>query len=327
MKTISFIGSHKNAGKTTVFNFVHKRLHEEAQNSTPICLTSIGINGEDIDSFENKPKPLIPIHKNSLFITSHEHLKNKTGRYDVLYIFSDPVFKKIYVLGRALLNFNIVLEGPNEKQAILSIKKKLRLILKKGYLLIDGSMDRQFLAHPDISDAIYVSMLVSTKKNQQKKVEDLLVSLSIPDVKRKQKRFLEINFKEDRKSILFNENNDILYTSQDIPFLDKDLKQTCLDHRETPCYLYINGALSKTFYAFLSPFRNLTIILDNFTCYQNIFISQHQSNGFRPDLRLFHSPIVKKIFLKQEKNIDSFLLPDNMMACNLFRDNIHEIRT
>ncbi len=326
MKTISFIGSHKNAGKTTVLNFVHKRLHEEAQNSVPICLTSIGINGEDIDSFENKPKPLIPIHKNSLFITSTEHLKNKTGRYEVLYIFSDPVFKKIYILGKALLSFNIVLEGPNEKQAILSIKKKLHLFLKKGCLLIDGSMDRQFLAHPDISDAIYVSMLVSSKKNQQKKVEDLLFALSIPDVNKKQKLFLATKLQEDKKSIFFNKNNDILYSSQDIPFLDKDLKQVCLNTRETVCFLYINGALSKSFYAFLSPFSNLTVIVDNFTCYQNIFTSQHQNSGFRPDLRLFHSPIVEKIFIKQEKGVDSFSLPGNMIAHNIFRDNINEIR-
>lgn len=323
MKTISFIGSHKNAGKTTVLNFVHQRLH--AGNGMPICLTSIGINGEDADSFDNRPKPLIPVYADTLFITCASHLKQKAGRYQVVDIFSDPVLKKVYVLGRALTGFSMVIEGPNEKQAILAIKEQLHPIVKHGVLLIDGSMDRQFLAHPEISDAIYVSMLITSNRNQQAQVENLLSALSIPDADNRLKSLVTANLKKNIKSLLFNDDHALIYIGQDIPFMDEALKNACRETRDTKHYLYVNGALSTTLYAFLSPFRNMTVILDNFTCFQNVGKSRLSEKRFRPELRLFHAPIVNKVFLKQERGHNHVALPENMTAYNLFRDNINEI--
>ena len=49
METLAFIGSDKNAGKTTVFNFVYQKMHAA---DTMVCLTSIGINGEPVDTYE-----------------------------------------------------------------------------------------------------------------------------------------------------------------------------------------------------------------------------------------------------------------------------------
>lgn len=325
MKTISFIGSHKNAGKTTVLNFVHQQLYKKDGNSMPICLTSIGINGEDVDAFDGKSKPLIPLLKNSFFITSAEHLTHKAGRYQVVDIFSDPIFKKVYILCKALTGFTIVIEGPNEKQAILDIKNRLRSKIGHGVLLIDGSVDRQFLAHPDISDAIYISMLMTSNRHQKKQVESLLAALSIREAENRQKQYIKAHMKKGVKTILFRHDHTMVYKGRDIPFLDEALKTTCLELRDTRCYLYVNSSVSASLYEFLSPLHFLTIILDNFTCVQNVGTTRLPGHKFMPEFRLFHAPVVEKVFIKQENQVDEIVLPENVTAHNLFRDNVNEI--
>ncbi len=72
MKTLTFIGSDKNAGKTTAFNFVYKKLQNAHCQSARICMTSTGISGEAEDKFTGRNKPFVDIFKNTYFITSSQ---------------------------------------------------------------------------------------------------------------------------------------------------------------------------------------------------------------------------------------------------------------
>jgi len=325
MKTFSFIGSDKNAGKTTALNFVYRRLWE-AGTDTQICLTSIGINGEDIDAYEGHPKPRIRLYKGSCFITAGEHLKELTGKYEICFSFSD--FNKLYILGKCLTDFQIVLEGPNNKQEMLRLKTVLEDIFPKSCLLIDGSVDRQFLAHPDISDAFYFALLVSDRKEQIRKAEDLLFSLSFPICSASQKDFLKAARKEETKSLLADDNNQILYQGNEIPSLDASLKNVCLKYKNASSLLYLNGALSKSLFTFLSPFKQLKVVLDNFTLYQNVSVHENHGRRFAPEILLLHPVTVQKIFLKQDTRAENKIgltIPENIQLHNLFREKPHEI--
>lgn len=324
MKTFSFIGSDKNAGKTTVFNFVFRKLLEDPGQDARVCLTSIGINGEEVDTYEGHAKPFIYLYKNSYFVTACEHLKELTGKYEICFSFND--FNKLYIFGKCLTDFQVVLEGPNSGQELLRLKKVVANILPKSYLLIDGSIDRQFLAHPDISDDFYFALLISDRREQIQKAQDLLYSLTFPVCAENQRQFLANTGHQDTKSILYDKKNQILYHGSEIPGFDEDLKDICMKYKNAKTSLYLNGAFSKSLFAFFAPFKNLTIILDNFTLYQNMSVSENPGPRFSPEIFLLHPVRVNKIFLKQDAGKTVFPgLPKNIPVINLFRENPYEI--
>ncbi|MCP4113540.1 MAG: hypothetical protein GY749_49785 [Desulfobacteraceae bacterium] len=330
MKTFSFIGSDKNAGKTTVLNFVYKRLWEKHGEETPVCLTSIGINGEEIDAYEGHPKPRIRVFKSSFFVTAGEHLKELTGKYEVFDTFSN--FNKLYILGKCLSDFQVVLEGPNNKQELAELKKIVNVIIPRTCLLIDGSIDRQFLAHPDISDAFYFALLVSDRKEQIQKAKDLLFSLTFSACSKDLKTELEKIRRQDTKSVLLDKESQVLYHGNEIPSFDANLKNICMKYKNKDSILYLNGALSKSLFTFFAPFKKLEIILDNFTLYQNVSVRESHGTRFAPEILLLHCVRINKIFLKQENlaynktgNTGSLGIPRNVPVHNLFRENPYEI--
>ncbi len=325
MKTYSFIGSDKNAGKTTAMNFVYRELSLTKPEEIDICITSIGINGENIDTYEGKEKPIIQIRRGSYFITAGEHLTGQAGNYVTCCSFSGSDFIKTYILGKASLDFNLVVEGPNDKQGLIRLKQKLTQLLDDTICLIDGSIDRQFIGHPDVSDQLFFSLLITDRREQQQKTGDLLEALSMLPCSDKNR--LDINrLKESNsKSILLSEDGSLLYHGMVIPFLDKNLKTVCHENSKNNCLLYLNGAFGKLLHQFFAPMRNLDIVLDNFTLYQNISTKIRTRRTFYPRLSVYHVIPVKNIFLKQENWDTQFKSLAEIPTHNLFRENPHEI--
>jgi hypothetical protein len=192
--------------------------------------------------------------------------------------------------------------------------------------LIDGSIDRQFLAHPAVSDAFYFALLVSTRKEQVQKTEDLLFSLSLKACSQRLRTSLKAYLEEDTKSLLLGERSELLYESKKIPFLDRNLHSQCLAYKQRTCFLYLNGALTTSLYTLLAPHSNLTVILDNFTLYQNIAVHDNRGKTFRPRLLILNPVEVKRIFVKQETSRYALSVPENISVYNLFREDFHEVR-
>ncbi|MBU2510604.1 hypothetical protein KJ966_04680 [bacterium] len=325
MITYSFIGSDKNAGKTTVLNFVYRQLNHSKSDETDICITSIGINGESIDNYERKEKPTIQVQKGSYFITAGEHLAGKAGNYITCCSFCGPGFLKTYVLGKALLDFFLIIEGPNDKTGLIKLKQKLAIVLKNSICLIDGSIDRQFIGHPDVSDYILFSLLITERREQQQKTADLILALSLQLCSVEQRVGINQYKENESKSILLAADGSLLYHGINIPFMDKELKQICHKNRKECCILYLNGAFGNSLHQFLAPMRKLDVVLDNFTLYQNITTGVQQRRVFSPRLFLYHAVPVKKIFLKQENWNSQFRPSVEVPVHNLFRDDPYEI--
>jgi hypothetical protein len=325
MITYSFIGSDKNAGKTTALVFVYRRLMEQENGRNPVCLTSIGINGESVDAYENRVKPSIPVQNGGLFVTAGEHLSRLKGMYAVLHTFSGFEFNKTYVLARALCAFSVILEGPNDRAGVLKMKEVIGRKSEDCICLIDGSIDRQYIGHPTISDGICFALLLSSRPEQLTKAEDLLHGLTLKRTHKQTIDLINRNTKGGVKSILFDEKGKILYRGAGIPFLDSDLKDICLEHKNKSCTLYLDGSLPRSLYAFFAPFRNLLIVLDNFTQYQNISTQRNASKKFQPRLELYHGVPLHSLYLKEEGLDYPIRLPLDVPVYNLFRDDLYEI--
>ena len=313
MKTYSFIGSDKNAGKTTAFNFVYQDCLKSGQT---VCLTSIGINGELADSYEGHEKPSITVFRDTCFITSCEHLMELNGKYEIMHIFSRVNFGKDYLLGKALFDTELVLEGPNNGADILTIKEVVENTISDTLLLIDGSIDRQFLGAPEISDAFYFSFLITDRSTQLSKAMDLLTSIKLPVAQSKYNFPIKEHKTNATKSLLLDSDGKIIYEGRKIPFMDDKLKDLIKKRREEELVIYINGALTKTFHGFLKIFKKLVIVLDNFTQYQNIHISNTNDKTY--NIFILNKVIVKKIFLKEEVE-NELDLPENIPVQNIFR--------
>ena len=83
METYCFIGSDKNAGKTTALNFIYDSLCRK-DCPPPLCLTGIGINGERVDNFDGSAKPEVRLRVGSHFLTHARHLEDHNGQYRTL---------------------------------------------------------------------------------------------------------------------------------------------------------------------------------------------------------------------------------------------------
>lgn len=323
MKTYCFIGTDKNAGKTTAFNAVYA---ERVRRGQTLLLTSIGINGETTDEFDGGIKPGIRVMPGSFFVTAGEHLTGHTGKYDTWATFVPPRFAKPLVLGRCTLAFDILLEGPNTGTELSLLKGELAgLIPSESILLVDGSIDRQFLASPELCDAFYFSMLFSKREPQRRKAEAFLSALSFQGCSGNVARMIDEEKEESTRAILFNEDGSVIHHGELMPFADKALHDKLGKLGARPAVLYLNGALTLTLAEYLAPLKGLTLVLDNMTLYQNVSAGPRKALLFKPEVRLLHTVKVKRIFIREEAPFDRSLLPANAEVYNLFRDGTHGI--
>lgn len=323
MKTYCFIGTDKNAGKTTAFNAV---VAERVRKGQTLLLTSIGINGETSDEFDGGVKPGIRVMPGTLFVTAGRRLGAHTGKYDTLATFVPPRFARPLVLGRCTLAFDILLEGPNTGTELALLKRELHgLVPPETLLLIDGSIDRQFLAHPELCDAFYFSVLFSKREPQRRKAEGFLAALAFKGCDPAVADAIGAAKEEATRALLFDGAMNVVHHGRVMPFSDKTLHKALGSLGNKTGLLYLNGALTLSLAEYLAPLSGLALVLDNMTLYQNVSPGPSKALCFRPEIRLLHTVKVKMIFIREEAPFDRRLLPANTPVHNLFRDGIYGI--
>lgn len=322
MITVTFIGSDKNAGKTTAFNHVYEKL--TGDDSRDICLTATGISGERIDRFYGHAKPEIRIFKNSCFVTAEAQLSNREDRFEPLVTLSPPDFSKVYVFGRSKEDFNLILEGPNTRNELILMKKRIHRKMKNPILMIDGSVDRQFVAHPSVTDGFYFSVLISENPRLMARTNGFLLPFSLSRCPEKIKKAIACHLKENLKSLLLSDSFEVLHAGCDIPFQDKTLFHRLSGQKHQKTYLYLSGALSPTLASAIRNVKALTVILDNFTLYQTIAAAEI-ADPFYPRLFLFHPVRIYGIFIQDTTGSADkrslIHLPEGVPVWDLFKDS------
>jgi GTPase SAR1 family protein len=151
--TISLVGMVKNAGKTTLLN---ELIDQAVLSNRVLGLTTIGHDGEKMDSVTNTPKPLIEVYAGTLIATAKDMLEQSGLKYEVLDVTDEQTAFGPIVIVRMLSAGAVELMGPRSNNAL---KRVARIMTKWGaeLILVDGALDRVSSASPAVADGVFLS--------------------------------------------------------------------------------------------------------------------------------------------------------------------------
>lgn len=135
-KVISFIGNVKNAGKTTVMNSYLKYLNND------VAITSIGLDGEEIDQVTLFEKPQILVKKGYYIATAEGTLTNFTCEYEVLEETNIHTSIGEVVIVKVLSDGKALVAGPAKVNDMIKLINQLNNY-QLSKILIDGAFSRQ----------------------------------------------------------------------------------------------------------------------------------------------------------------------------------------
>lgn len=138
LKTIGIVGTAKNTGKTTALIALAGAL-EAARKK--VALTSIGYDGEAVDSLTLLPKPRIDLPAGALVATAERCLENArlkadlTERTGISTALGEVLILRVTAPGR------MVVAGPNQREGLAQV---ISMLEEAGsdIVLVDGAMAR-----------------------------------------------------------------------------------------------------------------------------------------------------------------------------------------
>ncbi|HAK44715.1 MAG TPA: hypothetical protein DCO79_02175 [Spirochaeta sp.] len=208
-RIIATIGICKNAGKTTVLNYLLASMHEKYC----IGITSIGYDGEETDFVTLLPKPKVTVYPGMYVATSSACLEKTDVNYDLICDtgFKTPVGSVSIVNIRS--EGTIEVSGPSIAS---QIKKVDDLMLELGChkIIADGAAGR--LSYAAYADASILSIGAA-------------VSTDIEKVVLRAKHAVEML---SLKSYIKNETEDGLVFTFRGAMADKDLSAIMSEHRD-----------------------------------------------------------------------------------------------
>ena len=152
-RSLSIVGLEKNTGKTVCLNYI---LHRLNQLNVKVGVTSIGVDGEQVDSVFATAKPEITLYEGTRFITSEQHymkrqlvsvLEEVDSRRTAL---GPLVTARVLVRGKALLS-GAATTGVLRQQIEHLNSRGARLTI------VDGALSRLSLASPTVTEAMVLA--------------------------------------------------------------------------------------------------------------------------------------------------------------------------
>lgn len=270
-KSVSVIGLEKNTGKTETLNYVLKRLKGTKKQ---IAITSIGLDGERIDSVTQTQKPEIIVSKGVIFVTSEKHFFEKQLTAEILDISNHRTALGRLVIAKALSEGKVILSGPSDTAGV---RKLINNLIKWDVdtTIVDGALSRLSLASPAVTDA----MILAT---------GAALSANIPQLVRKT-RFVKQLIELEPVDIALSEQLQLLKSG--IWAIDKESKIHDLDIQsvfmidkserdifEFGTKLYVAGAVSdKLINCLRTHKRPVELIIHDFS---KMFASQLNFDAF-----------------------------------------------
>lgn len=151
MKTIGFVGTAKNTGKTTTALHI---LELVSAAGIPTALTSIGFDGENTDHVTGLPKPRYFAGKGVVLATAASLLPVGTAGYTDIQPTGLKTILGEIVIARVKEPGYVVLAGPNRKVDLRIILEKLSP-LGIELTMVDGALNR--LAALVVADGMVLS--------------------------------------------------------------------------------------------------------------------------------------------------------------------------
>ena len=160
-RSLSIVGLEKNTGKTVCLNYLLRRL-DEMQVSTAV--TSIGVDGEQVDSVFATAKPEIRLYEGMQFVTSERHYLLRQLVSRIL-----AVDERRTALGR-LLTAEVVVPGKillSGAATTAVLRQQISHARDRGVHLtvVDGALSRLSLASPTVTDAMILATGAAVSPN------------------------------------------------------------------------------------------------------------------------------------------------------------------
>ncbi len=149
--TLAIIGLAKNTGKTTTLNACIKTL----PNDTRIALTSIGLDGEQIDQLTFLPKPQITVKKGMIIATAEDTLKDTLIKYSLIKRTTCSTALGNIVIIKITHPGNVVIAGPSTNKDLSTIITTLKPL--SDIILVDGAFNRKTVASIPSLDGVILA--------------------------------------------------------------------------------------------------------------------------------------------------------------------------
>ena len=162
-RNLSIVGLEKNTGKTVCLNYILGRLHQLCVST---AVTSIGVDGEQVDSVYATAKPEITLYKDMQFITSHKHYLQRRLVSKIIAVDERHTALGQLVTGQVLNPGRIILSGAATTGLL---KQQLAQFRNSNVQLsiVDGALSRLSLASPTVTDAMILATGAAVSPNLQ----------------------------------------------------------------------------------------------------------------------------------------------------------------
>ncbi|MGI6643953.1 MAG: hypothetical protein ACOX3V_08195 [Bacillota bacterium] len=140
---IGIMGTAKNTGKTTTLNAVARHLR---RNETELVLTSIGYDGENLDTTTVLPKPRVNVEPQDTVITAYPLLRSSTATFKQVVHTGIQCALGPVCVALAATSGKVVLAGPTGTKDVGEVLRHVRREQKtkraRQIILLDGALSR-----------------------------------------------------------------------------------------------------------------------------------------------------------------------------------------
>ena len=159
--SLSIVGLEKNTGKTVCLNYILKRLNELG---THVGVTSIGVDGEQVDSVFATAKPEVVLYEGTHFITSEQHYMKRQTVSVLEYVDSHRTALGPLVTARVLVRGKALLSGA-ATTGILRTQIEQLGSMGVDLTIVDGALSRLSLASPTVTEAMILATGAAVSAN------------------------------------------------------------------------------------------------------------------------------------------------------------------
>lgn len=287
-KRISIIGMEKNVGKTTLLNFLIKKIGDKKV----VGLTSIGRDGEEVDVVTTTSKPRIYVYPNTIIATARDCLRNCDITREILYTtdFSTPMGNIVIV--RAITAGYVDIAGPSFNS---QIKEILELMEEFGseISIVDGALSRKGSAMSDVTEATILSTGAALSLDMGKVVDETKTTVSLLNLKNFeneiQREIIEKSFFDARAVVIYKNNKVINLEGVSSLESNEEIKNYFNDEIEV---IGIRGAITQKFLETLiknrQNFKNLTLVIKDGTRVFTDFITLKKIEACGIDIKVLN---------------------------------------
>lgn len=272
-RSLSIVGLEKNTGKTECLNYVLNRLKNCGKQ---LAITSIGIDGENVDQVTLTHKPEIELFENIIFVTSEKHFRQKQLEAEILDVSNRSTALGRLITARARSTGKVIFSGPPDSVWLGQTISKMDSY-NVDTTIVDGALSRLSPGSPAITESMIlttgasVSANIHTLVRKTRFVYDLIKIEAFTSPVNEQ--LLTLN------SGIFAIDENWNISDLDIPsvFLLEKNKEKLFGNGNI---LYVTGAVSDGLLNFLRIQKNvseLTLVVRDFT---RIFVNRETYNAF-----------------------------------------------